>query len=168
MKHKTDIHERAFVLYSQGYSFDRIQKILDEEGNRVARRTLINWEKKDNWKNRRRDIQKEVRTKIDQKQVSEITTLSTALSELQKDLLDELKNVSLKTKEGGIAALRQLHEMRQRLLGDKRFEEHLDELIQIIFEILATDEIIGPKLKDRQALIVDRLEKTLKEKYGIR
>jgi hypothetical protein len=168
MSHKIDIRERAFVLYSQGYSFDRIRTILGEEGITVSRRTLINWEDKFQWKIRRQKIQKEVRTKIDQKQVSEITQLSTQLSELQDDLIDELKNVKLKTKEGGIAALRQLHDMRQRLLGDKRFDEHLDELIALIFEILATDEILGPKLKDRQSIIVDRLEKTLKEKYGIR
>jgi len=168
MSHKIDIRERAFVLYNQGYSFDRIRTILGEEGVTVSRRAIFNWEDKFQWKIRRQKIQKEVRTKIDQKQVSEITQLSTQLSELQDDLLGELKNVKLKTKEGGIAALRQLHDMRQRLLGDKRFDEHLDELIALIFEILATDEILGPKLKDRQSIIVDRLEKTLKEKYGIR
>jgi len=167
MKHKTDTRERAFVLYSQGYSFDRISAILEEEGTKVSRRSLINWENQYQWKIRRENIQKEVRDKIDKKQVSELTQLSSSLTDLQNTLLDELKNVRIKTKEGGVAALRQIHEMRQKLLGDKRFEEHLDELIQIIFEILATDEILGPKLKDRQAIIVERLEKTLKEKYGI-
>ncbi|MCX8014560.1 MAG: hypothetical protein N2748_00940 [candidate division WOR-3 bacterium] len=168
MSHKIDTRERAFSLYAQGYSFDRIQEILKEEDIKVARRTLINWEKKYEWKIRREKIQKQVQSQIDQKQISELTKLSSILTDLQNDLLNELKDVRLKTKEGGIAALRQLHEMRQRLLGDKRFEEHLDELIQTIFEILATDEVIGPKLKDRQTIILERLEKTLKEKYGIR
>lgn len=165
MKHKTDIREHAFVLYAQGYSFDRITAILEEEGSKVARRTLINWEKRFDWKQRRQKIQSEVQTKIDKKQVSELTRLSSDLTELQSDLMVELKNVRLKTKEGGVAALRQIHEMRQKLLSDKRFEEHLDELIQIIFEILANDDIIGPKLKDRQQIIAEKLEKTLKDKY---
>ena len=167
MKHKTDIHERAFVLYSQGYSFDRVQAILAEEGIKISRRSLFNWENKEHWEIRRKNIQKEVRDKIDKKQVSELTQLSSALTDLQENLLNELNNVRIKTKEGGIAALRQIYEMRQRLLGDKRFEEHLDELIVIIFETLANDEIIGPKLKDRQTIIVEKLEKTLKDKYGI-
>lgn len=163
-----DVKERAFALYCQGYSLDRISQSMGEEGTKVTRRTLINWEKQMGWKVRRRKVQEEARKRSDERHASDLAELSSQLAELQIDLFEELKEVRLKSKEGGINALRRLQEMRQRLLGDKRFEEQLDEIISAIFEILANDPKLGPVLQDRQHIIIEQLEKTLKEKYGIR
>lgn len=168
MAYSIDVKEKAFGLYCQGYSFDRIREVLLDEEIKITKRTLIKWEKQYGWKIRRRKIQHEARKKTDETHAANIAQLSAQLAELQADLIDELKDVRLKSKEGGITALRVLHEMRQRLLGDKRFEEHIDEIIGIIFEILASDEIIGPKLQDRQTIVIGKLENVLREKYGIR
>jgi len=40
--------------------------------------------------------------------------------------------------------------LRKNLRGEKAIEENIDVIIGIIFEILADDEVIGPKLKERQ------------------
>jgi len=167
MAYSIDIKERAFSLYCQGYSFDRIQQILAEEGIKIARRTIIKWEKQYGWKIRRQKVLEAARQKTDEKHATELAELSSQLTELQNDLLAELRNVPLRSKEGGITALRQIYDLRERLLGDKRFQEHLDEIITLIFEILATDDQLGPVLVNRQPQILEKLEKALKEKYGI-
>jgi len=168
MAYSIDIKEKAFSLYCQGYSFDKIIQIFADEKIRLARRTIIKWEKQYGWKIRRQKVLDSARKKTDEKHANELAELSAQLAELETDLIGELQNVPLKSKEGGITALRQLHDMRERLLGDKRFEQQLDEIIVTIFEILADDEKIGPLLQDRQQAIIERLEKALKEKYGIR
>lgn len=167
MAYSIDIKEKAFGLYCQGYSYDRIIEILSEEGIKIARRTLIKWEKDYGWKVRRQKIIDAARKKTDEKHATELAELASQLTELQNDLIEELKNVPLRSKEGGITALRQLQEMRERLLGDKRFEQKIDEIIGLIFEVLAEDEKIAPLLVERQQHIIEKLEKILKERYGI-
>jgi len=168
MAYSIDVKEKAFGLFCMGNSYDSIAEAMDAEGIKITRRTLIKWNKQYGWAIRRRNVVKDARQKTDQRTASDIAELSAQLAELQSDLIDELRNVPLKSKEGGITALRQLHDMRQRLLGDKRFTEQIDELIGVIFEILANDEVIGPMLQNRQQVIIEKLETLLREKYGIR
>jgi len=167
MAYSIDVKEKAFGLYCQGYSYDRIIEALAQEDINLARRTLIKWEKQYGWKIRRQKIIQEAKKKTDEKHANELAELNAQLAELQNDLIGELKNVQLKSKEGGITALRQLHEMRERLLGDKRFEQQIDQIIMTVFEIMANDEKIGPLLQDRQQIVIEKLEKILKEKYGL-
>lgn len=166
MAHSIDTKERAFSLYCQGYSFQKIADILKQEKIKVTRRTLIKWQKQFGWKIRKDNIQKDARKKIDESLSNELAELDAQLSDLQGDLLDELKDVRVRTKEGGVAALRQLHDLRKNLRGEKAIEENIDEVIGIIFEILADDKIIGPKLIQRQEIIVKKLNIAIKKKYG--
>lgn len=167
MGHPIETKESAFRLYCDGYSFDRIAEMLGEKDIRVTKRTLIKWQEEYGWKARRQKILADVRSKSDESQTTKLAKVGVMIDELEGDIYEELKNTPLKSKEGGVTALRQLQEMRQRLLGDKRFEEQIDEIIGIIFGIFAEDEKIGPMLPDRQHILVEKLEKVLKEKYGI-
>lgn len=166
MAYSIDVKERAFQLYCQGYSFQRIANVLAEDGTKVTRRTLIKWDKQYGWKVRKEKVQQEARKKIDESLSNELSELDTRLSDLQDDLFHELKEARIRTKEGGVAALRQLMDLRKNLRGEKAIEENIDEVIGIIFEIFADDEVIGPKLKERQDIIVKKLEIAIKKKYG--
>ncbi len=166
MAYSIDVKEKAFQLFCQGYSFQKVANILAEDGIRVTRRTLIKWEKQYGWKVRRKEVLKDARKKIDESLSNELSELDSRLSELQGDLLDELKDVRVRTKEGGVAALKQLMELRKKLRGEKAIEENIDEVISLIFEIFADDEVLGPKLRERQDIIVKKLEIAIRKKYG--
>ena len=43
MAYSIDVKEKAFQLYCQGYSFQKVANILAEDGPKVTRRTLIKW-----------------------------------------------------------------------------------------------------------------------------
>ncbi len=166
MAHSIDVKEKAFQFYCQGYSFHKTAKLLADDGTKVTERTLIKWSKQFGWKVRKQRILKETRKVTDEKLVNELAEIDARLSVLQEDLFDELKEVRVRTKEGGVAALRQLMDMRKNLRGEKAIEENIDEVIGIIFEILADDEVIGPKLRERQDIIVKKLDVAIRKKYG--
>jgi len=168
MAHSIDIKEKAFQLFCQGYSFQKISDLLAEDKTRVTRRTLMTWEKQYGWRVRKEKIQQVTRKKIDESLSNELSELDSRLSSLQDDLLCELKEVRVRTKEGGVAALKQLMELRKNLRGEKAIEENIDEVIGLIFEIFADDEVLGPKLKERQDIIVKKLEIAIKKKYGFK
>jgi hypothetical protein len=168
MAYSIDVKEKAFQFYCQGYSFHKIAKLLKDDGTKVTERTLIKWSKQFGWKVRKQHVLKETRKVTNEKLVNELAELDSRLSVLQDDLLDELKEVRVRTKEGGVAALRQLMDLRQKLRGEKAIEENIDEIIGIIFEILAEDKVIGPKLMERQDIIVKKLDEAIRKRYGFK
>jgi transposase len=160
MAHSIDIKEKAFQLYCQGLSIDKIAQEV-----KVNRKTILRkgtgWKDSMGWDVRRDAIRQIVQSKTDQKQIDLLTRLHDKTLALWTEVTDELNQTQFKSKEGAIASYQSLTNMMLKFMPQKQGLK--DEALKKIFAILFSHPKVGPVIERYKDELLEAIDKELKK-----
>jgi len=170
MAYSEKIREAAFGIYCTGVSFDTIaeqlKKQFPEKCEKLSRHTVMKWEGRYNWEARAEVILRKTREKVDAKRIDRRSEMIVDMEALEELLLKKTRKVEPKSLEGVVNGLLAVNKRVLQLRGewDKRGNvkgEALEQVLQVVFEVLAEDEKIGARLAERQDFILQKIEERL-------
>ncbi len=157
------IQEEAFELYIQGLASDEIVRRLrqrhGEEGV-VGSRTIRAWAQRGEWRKRRDGIQRQADKLADGKRAEKMAQILANLDDLRMKILDASMSLEFGTAEGAVRSLGTVHKIMDRLTSQADAaptEELVEQMAEAFFQIFEQDEVLGPQLPARKAVIMARV-----------
>jgi len=172
MGYSNKIKEEAFGVYCAKPVDDFVAKEMQRRHPdtcaKLSRHTVGGWVKKYNWEARMEVIVRKTQDKLDAKRISTRAELINELWELEKELIQEARNVSAKSKEGATNAAIALSNHILELKGEKGAAKGIDgneleKVIAVIFEVLSGDEKVANYLMRNQDIILEQIPQRLDE-----
>lgn len=173
MAYSNHIKEEAFSLYCAKPVYDfvasEMRRRYPQDCEKITRHTIKKWVKKYNWDPRKDDLLRRTREKLDAKRISTRAELIHDLWELEKELIEDARNIGAKSKEGATNAAIALSKHILELKGEKGSAKGIDgneleKVIAVIFEILAGDEKVAAYLMQNQDFILEQIQEKLEDK----
>jgi hypothetical protein len=170
MAYTLEQREQAFILYAQGLSYDDVAAEMRQknkkECGKIKRQTISKWGLKYAWERRKKRVQKEVETQVDQTIVNDKLEVIGKLKIIRNDILDDVQRLAFKSKEGAIYSLRTILKELGEMTGERGrygFRGSIDRLVMIIFNVLGEDTRIAPILKERENYILQQIEARIQD-----
>jgi len=151
-----DTKEKAFQFFCQGTSIDKIAEEI-----KVNRKTILRWKNEYGWESRREKILADVHKKSDRQQADIIANLLSQTVELREEILESLKYLQFKSKEGALSAYQQLTNLIVKFTPERA--DIKDEALKKIFAILFSHPKVGPVIERYKDEIITSINKELQK-----
>jgi len=168
MAYPSEIHEQAFIRFSQRKSFDEIAVELRSEFPDVCpklrRQTVQKWADVEGWRVRREAIESKVAKATDNKIVSARLEMVEQLRSVRERLAEQVKSLTAKSLEGAIHALNSTMKLELELTGERAkigAQMNIEKMMVVMFEVLSEDPKLGKVLSQRQDFILKRISEKL-------
>ncbi len=154
-RHSREIRERAFQMYVSGKTFREIGKALG-----VRPSTVNNWAWRENWENRREEILREARRKVNEQLADAYGRVLVSLNELWENLYEQLQKQG--PPEDFRTSMNAFLRLSELLLKYQAEGRDVREVVEKIFAVLIRHEKVGPVLMKYRDDILHEIERELK------